>query len=229
MLYRVCLIFVLSTAMLLKSYTLTSYANDGKSPVGVKIQLTLNDVAATVNGQKMTLSTPPVLLNNTTLVPLRFIADALKADLTWNTEDQSIALKYADHVIKLSIDSRFVRIDNQSMTLEQPAVIMNSTTLVPLRFIAESLNQTVAYNNETKSIIITTPHPRNAEIRVDNLNTASNMGFTYNFFIQQPNMNVISMASDHHNQIYILEQDAASEMSFALRVYNEATGETKVV
>ncbi|GGA13072.1 hypothetical protein GCM10008018_67570 [Paenibacillus marchantiophytorum] len=229
MFYRVCLIFAVFTAMLLKSYTLTSYADAVKSSVGVKIQLTINDVTATVNGQKMTLSAPPVLLNNTTMVPLRFIADALKTDLTWNTEDQSIALKYADHSIILSIDSRIVSIDNQSKTLEQPAVIMNSTTLVPLRFIAESFNQTVAYNNQTKSIIITTPHPKASDIRIDNLSTASDMGFSYNFFIEKPNMNVISMASDHHNLIYILEQYAASEMSFVLRVYNEATGETKVV
>lgn len=229
MLYRVCVIFVLFAAMLLNSYTLTSYANDGKSSVGVRIQLTINDVTATVNGQKTTLSTPPVLLNNTTMVPLRFIADALKADLTWNTEDQSITLKYAGHSIKLSIDNRIVRIDNLSKTLEQPAVIMNNTTLVPLRFIAESLNQTVAFNDETKSIMITTPHPRAAEIRIDNLLTASNMGFTYNFFVERPNVNVISMASDHHNLIYILERNAASEMSFILRVYNEVTGEMKMM
>ncbi|WP_236287775.1 hypothetical protein [Paenibacillus allorhizoplanae] len=40
MLYRVYVIFVLFAAMLLNSYTLTSYANDGKNSVGVKIQLT---------------------------------------------------------------------------------------------------------------------------------------------------------------------------------------------
>ncbi|KRE56572.1 copper amine oxidase N-terminal domain-containing protein [Paenibacillus sp. Soil750] len=229
MLYRVCVIFVLFAAMLLNSYTLTSYANDEKNSVGVKIQLTINDVTAAVNGQKTTLSTPPVLLNNTTMVPLRFIADALKADLTWNTEDQSITLKYAGHSIKLSIDNRIVRIDNQSKTLEQPAVIMNNTTLVPLRFIAENLNQTVAFNDATKSIIITTPHPRAAEIHIDNLLTASSMGFTNNFFVERPNVNVISMASDHHDLIYILERNAASEMSFILRVYNEVTGEMKVM
>ncbi|CAN7515594.1 copper amine oxidase N-terminal domain-containing protein [Paenibacillus sp. LjRoot56] len=229
MLYRVCVIFVLFAAILLNSYTLTSYANDGKSSVGVKIQLTINDVTAAVNGQKTTLSTPPVLLNNTTMVPLRFIADALKADLTWNTEDLSITLKYAGHSIKLSIDNRIVRIDNQSKTLEQPAVIMNNTTLVPLRFIAENLNQTVAFNDSTKSIMITTPHPSAAEIRIDNLLTASSMGFTNNFFVERPNVNVISMASDHHDLIYILERNAASEMSFILRVYNEVTGEMKVM
>ncbi|CAN7463526.1 copper amine oxidase N-terminal domain-containing protein [Paenibacillus sp. LjRoot153] len=106
MLYRVCVIFLFIAATLFNSYPLTSYANDGKNSVGVKIQLAINELMATVNGQKMTLSTPPVLLNNTTMVPLRFIADALKADLTWNTEDQSITLKYAGHTIKLSIDNR---------------------------------------------------------------------------------------------------------------------------
>ncbi|CAN7463687.1 stalk domain-containing protein [Paenibacillus sp. LjRoot153] len=106
---------------------------------------------------------------------------------------------------------------------------MNSTTLVPLRFIAESLNQTVPFNDEKKTIAITTPHPRAAEIRIDNLLTASSMGFTYNFFVERPNVNVISMASDHHNLIYILERNAASEMSFIFRVYNEVTGEMKVM
>ncbi|OAS14986.1 hypothetical protein A8708_14305 [Paenibacillus oryzisoli] len=201
----------------------------GGGSVRAQIQLRINDAAATVNGQKTTLSTPPVLLNNTTMVPLRFIADALKADLKWNTEDQSITLKFEGHSIRLSINNRIVRIDNQSKTLDQPAVIVNSTTLVPLRFIAESLNQIVAYNEDTKSITITTPHPRATEIRIDNLMTASNMGFTYNFFIERPNVNVISMASDQHNLIYILEQNAATEMSFILRVYNEVTGEMKVM
>ncbi|KRE83231.1 hypothetical protein ASG89_14035 [Paenibacillus sp. Soil766] len=228
MLYRVFLIFVVFTVMLLNIYTQTSYANAGESSVGVKIQLTLNDVTATVNGQKMTLSTPPVLLNNTTLVPLRFIADALKADLTWHSEDQSIALKYGDHSIKLSINSKIVSVDNQIKSLDQPAVIMNSTTLVPLRLIAESLNQTVSYNEKTKSILITTPHPKVTDIRVDNLNRAWEMGFDYDRSTEHPNMNVISMASDHHNLIYILERNGF-ETSFILRVYNEVSGETKVV
>ncbi|MFC0213376.1 copper amine oxidase N-terminal domain-containing protein [Paenibacillus chartarius] len=259
MLYRLCLAVAVVTSILFHSYAPVINAEAGTITDKVDIRLTVNDESAMVNGRTMKLSTPPVLVHNTTLVPLRFIADALKADLTWHAEERSITIQYADHTIKLSIDDRNVRVDQQMLTLEQPAVIVNNTTMVPLRFIAESLNQDVAFDPETQSVVITTPRQpaqesqrdvttkprqpaqesqtvvtaalkqRAQQIRIDNLTTASDMGFNYNFYFERPNMKVISMAADRHHQVYILEQHAASEMSFVLRVYNEVTGEMKVL
>ncbi|MCE5222929.1 copper amine oxidase N-terminal domain-containing protein, partial [bacterium] len=56
------------------------------------IMLTINSTVAIVNGKKVGLDIPPKIINKTTVVPLRFIVEALNCDLKWDNENKSIKI-----------------------------------------------------------------------------------------------------------------------------------------
>ena len=58
-----------------------------------KIELTINHKKAIVNGVSYDLDTPPKLINNHTMVPLRFVSEALGSDIDWNEQTKTIAIK----------------------------------------------------------------------------------------------------------------------------------------
>ncbi|PJO41235.1 copper amine oxidase N-terminal domain-containing protein [Lysinibacillus xylanilyticus] len=66
--------------------TKTITANRGTK----KITLVVGSKTATVNGQKITLDVPPQIINGRTLVPLRFISEALGAKVDWNSQTKTV-------------------------------------------------------------------------------------------------------------------------------------------
>jgi len=57
------------------------------------VVLPLGSTAATVNGQTRTLSQPATTINGTTLVPLRFVAEALGAYVDWRAATSTVAIQ----------------------------------------------------------------------------------------------------------------------------------------
>jgi len=61
-----------------------------------EFSLQINSRNAIVNGQPVTLSTPAQMLSGTTMVPLRFVAEALGAEVEWNAALQQVVINAPD-------------------------------------------------------------------------------------------------------------------------------------
>jgi len=72
------------------------YDNNTRTVVAVKgatsISLPLGSATATVNGEARNLSRPAQAVNGTTLVPLRFVSEALGAQVRWNDASQTVII-----------------------------------------------------------------------------------------------------------------------------------------
>lgn len=90
------------------------------------------------------------LLNWQADIGIRFFTEA------WSSVDlQGPAPKpEAKTEIKLSLDSNQAIVNGNTVQLEQPPVIVNDRALVPIRFVAESLDCTVDFNASTREISI---------------------------------------------------------------------------
>lgn len=62
------------------SKTRTITAKSGEN----EVVLTIGSKTAAINGTEIDLETPPQIINGKTLVPLRFVSEALGANVTWN-------------------------------------------------------------------------------------------------------------------------------------------------
>ncbi|WNQ11630.1 copper amine oxidase N-terminal domain-containing protein [Paenibacillus aurantius] len=111
-------------------------------------------VKAYVNGEEPAFEVRPFIKEGNTLVPFRAISESLKADVTWNNEERSVTVVKGDITIKLFIGSTTAYVNGKAVTLEVAAEIKDGSTMVPVRFVSESLKAKVDWDQETLSAII---------------------------------------------------------------------------
>lgn len=107
-----------------------------------------------VNGEEPALEVNPFIKDGSTLVPFRAISEALKAEVKWDAEERSVTVTRDGVSVKLFIDSTKALVNGKEVILEVPATIVEGNTVVPVRFISESLKATVKWEDETKSVVI---------------------------------------------------------------------------
>lgn len=118
------------------------------------IHLQVGSRTARVNGVEQTLDVPPQLLGGRTMVPLRFLAEALGASLRWDGAERRIDLAAAGRQITLWVDRQQARVDGAARELDVPPTVVEGRTLVPLRFISENMGARVQFNAADRSIDI---------------------------------------------------------------------------
>lgn len=117
------------------------------------------DINLYVNNSKLDLDNPPVLVDGNTLVPVRTIFETLGAIVEWNQDAQTVTGKTADKTVKLVIDNTTATVNDVPVELAAPAAIINNSTYVPARFVAESLGADVEWDNNTKSVLVNSNYP----------------------------------------------------------------------
>ena len=121
------------------------------------VLLYVGSSVAYVDGKLLTLDVAPVIDAETgrTLVPVRAISEARGAVVSWNPATKSVMILFGSTSIVLHIDSATALVNGQTRMLDQPAVVVEGRTLVPLRFVAEALGGDVEWNGATREIKIT--------------------------------------------------------------------------
>ena len=119
------------------------------------IRLPIDSPTATVNGQTVTLDAPAMIVENRTLVPLRFVSEALGAEVGWNGETRQITVKLESNTVELWLDQTRAVVNGEERTLDVPPLIVNGRSLVPIRFVAEALQAKVEWEPESRTVIIT--------------------------------------------------------------------------
>ncbi|NOU96361.1 hypothetical protein GC093_24550 [Paenibacillus sp. LMG 31456] len=123
------------------------------------IILQIGNQSANVKGKDQKLEVAPVLDGDTTMVPFRFIGEALGATVVWGQSEQKVTLTLNDITVVLVIDSKEASIGGNKATLETAPKIIDGNTMVPLRFVSESLKQEVKYDAATKRITLSPLKP----------------------------------------------------------------------
>lgn len=116
-----------------------------------------DSIKVVINGENLKMDQPPVLESDRTLVPMRAIFEALGAKVSWNNDTETATGVKNGKEIKITINNTTAYVDGKAVTLDVPARLINDRTLVPVRFISESLGQKVDWDNDTETVIITTP------------------------------------------------------------------------
>ena len=109
-----------------------------------------------INGDYIYPPVRPVLQNQTTLVPLRIISESLDAKVTWDGETRTILIEKEGGRIGLAIDQTTILVNGEVGEISVAPQIMNGTTMVPIRFISETLGAQVDWNGELELISIET-------------------------------------------------------------------------
>jgi len=120
-----------------------------------RIILTIDKKEAQVFGKTETNDVAPIIVNDRTMLPARFVAENLGANVEWNGNERKVRITNADTEIILYIDSDTAYVDGIPVTLDSPAFIRNDRTYTPVRFIAETLGSKVEWSEGDRQVIIT--------------------------------------------------------------------------
>lgn len=113
-----------------------------------------SDIRITLHGEPFQPEQPPVLVNGSTLAPLREIAEALGAAVEWDERKQQVSLSSEAAQVSLTIGSLDASKNGQPIRLETAPQLINGVTMVPLRFIGESFDTLVTWDEPSRTVSI---------------------------------------------------------------------------
>ena len=145
-----------------KTSTLSLYDENTKL-----IKMKINDVNYSINGQGKKMDAKPFIKNDRTLVPLRFIVEAIGGEVNWDNDNRLVTVNSKGKTIVLPIDAKTIKIDGKDVNIDQAAIIKGDRTFVPIRFIAENLDMVVNYINESRIIEISSFEDKKVENNAD--------------------------------------------------------------
>ncbi len=130
-----------------------------------QIILTIGEKSAQVFGQTKTNDVAPKIVNDRTMLPARFVAENLGADVSWDGEKELVTIKgknlktSEDITILIYIGSDIAYVNGKEIKLDSAAFIENDRTYTPVRFISEELGASVEWLEKDLRVVITKTLP----------------------------------------------------------------------
>ena len=138
-----------------------------EKPYAVVVKLKIGSHTVLINGKETYLDAPPFIVASAgrTVVPVRFISEAFGAKVDWNPNARKVTIKkdptenHPPLLLELWIGKKVVRVNLKEKIIDvSPLIIPPGRTMVPLRFIAETLGSDVSWDGVKREItIIYTP------------------------------------------------------------------------
>jgi hypothetical protein len=122
-------------------------------------------VTVLVNGQPVQFDQPPIMQDGRVLVPMRGVFERLGATVVYMPATRQIRATHGRTTVDLTLGSRDAQIDGKPFKLDVSAQTVGGRTVVPLRFVSESLGADVKWDapNRTVAIQIQDGAPPTAE------------------------------------------------------------------
>ncbi len=94
--------------------------------------------------------------NDRTLIPVRFVAEHLGAEVSWNAATQTASVEKDGILVEINIGNAVLRVTENGRTkgvsMDTAAVLRGNRTYVPIRFVAEALGAFVDYSDVYRTV-----------------------------------------------------------------------------
>lgn len=120
-------------------------------PASSNVEVYLDDTQVTFPDRE-----PFIDINNRTLVPIRFIAEDMGAEVTWDEAEYVVGIELDETVIELSIGERRALVGDAWVEFDTRTGIYVDRTMVPLRFVSETLGAEVSWDGASRRVDVRT-------------------------------------------------------------------------
>jgi uncharacterized secreted protein with C-terminal beta-propeller domain len=116
-----------------------------------------------VNDREIHTDVAPQIIQDRVLIPVRFIATALQAEVEWDEASKTVIITEGGKTIQLAIGQETWLNGRSVAALDVPAQIIGGRTMVPVRLVSEAFGADVQWNPDTRSVHISrTPDQKNS-------------------------------------------------------------------
>lgn len=133
------------------------------TPISTNAQ---DEIRIVINGAEQKFDVMPQIINGRTLVPMRGIFESLGAEVTWiDATDTVVGSRDRKYIkLRLGSDTYYINGIEQEEKIDVPAQIIGGRTMVPVRFIAETLGENVSWDEASKTVIIESEYLKNVAV-----------------------------------------------------------------
>ena len=111
------------------------------------ISMQIGNNGVVLNNENKILDAAPLISQNRTMVPLRFIAEAFGANVSWTQDTKTVTIVIDGKVLTM-------RINQELEGFGAAPIISNGRTMVPIRYISEELGANVIWVPSTRTVAI---------------------------------------------------------------------------
>ncbi len=111
-------------------------------------------IGVCVDGEDLLLDVPPIIVSGRTLVPLRGVFEALGAAVHWVPETRTVVVESNGRRLELPVGAQTAMLDGMHLALDVPARIHHNRTMVPIRFVSETLGAKVHWLAHTRTVVV---------------------------------------------------------------------------
>lgn len=100
------------------------------------------------------LDAVPFIENGRLMVPFRALGNSLGATVDWNETTKTVIYSKDNLVIEVPINSNKVKVNGETIILDQGAILLNGRSYVPSRFVSEQLGADVTWISDKQEVLI---------------------------------------------------------------------------
>lgn len=116
---------------------------------------TPDEIAITVNGTSLNSDVPAYIENSRTMVPMRAIFEALSAKVDYDAQTKTVTASKDGISVELVTGAATAKVNGTVKSLDAPVANKDGRTMVPLRFVSESLGAKVDWDGANRIVTIT--------------------------------------------------------------------------
>jgi len=111
-------------------------------------------ITVKLDNQYIDFDVNPIIEDGRTLVPIRAVFEGMGATVDWTEETRTAKITKKNQCIEFTIDSDIAMVNQTEKLLDVPPRQHNFRTLIPIRFISETLGYKVDWDSLTKTITV---------------------------------------------------------------------------
>ncbi|ANE48718.1 copper amine oxidase [Paenibacillus swuensis] len=124
------------------------------APDMTTVWMKVNSSKLIINGKTTMMDTTPMVWNNTTYIPLRFLSEGIGANVSWDGKN-TVWVKAGNDTLTFWIGKDYMEVNGTKKMIGSKLMVnKDGRTVVPLRFITELLGWDVKWNTKDWSVTL---------------------------------------------------------------------------
>ena len=139
-------------------------------------------ISVIVNDKRVEMEQPPIMYNGRVMVPLRDVFEALgvavfyePGEINCVTKDTTVYI--TNNGMYSSVGDYFLFVNDVEVEMDQPPIVYNGRTMVPVRVISESLGASVSWDKPSETVTVTANIKKESQLTKAEIDAAN--AFTF--------------------------------------------------
>lgn len=134
---------------------MSNFYGDDKYKYSHKIipKKVVKGIGIRLNGKYLLMENQSRMINGSVFVPVRGLFESLGGTVSY--ANNIVTIKYGSNLIKMEVGKQEAAVNGTSLKLPSPIQVVKGRTMVPLRFVAQTMGAKVVWDSKNREVLLT--------------------------------------------------------------------------